>query len=210
MNVKGDPLSPEVTDFILKNYKNRGNFELTNMINEEFGTSYPKSKIKCYKGNHGLNSGLTGRFESGRTAPNKGKKITDFVSEEGMKAIRKTWFNKGHTPANARPLGLEQLRADGYWWVKVGANKWRQKHRVLWEDYHDEKVPKGENIIFLDGDINNFDKANLVKITMEESLLLNRYHLRFDDKDLTHAGVSIAKLMAKTNEKRKELNGKQD
>ena len=57
--------SDEMRTFILENYMNKGNVELTEIFNKAFKTDVKVSQIKAYKNNHNLSSGLTGRFQKG-------------------------------------------------------------------------------------------------------------------------------------------------
>lgn len=97
--------------------------------------------------------------------PNKGKKG---ICAAGCE---RTWFQKGHIPANYRPVGSERVNADGYIEVKVAdPNKWKLKHRVVWESVNG-KIPKGSIIIFRDNDKSNTDIDNL--------LLIKRGHMQY-------------------------------
>ena len=58
-------------------------------------------------------------------------------------------------------------------------------------------------MIFADGNNRNFELDNLVLISDAEGLIMNRNNLFKQDKELTKAGVVVAKLLDKVN-KRKE------
>jgi hypothetical protein len=103
---------------------------------------------------------------------------------------------------NARPVGSERIDRDGYTMIKVAyPNKWRLKHLVIWESFYG-KVPDNHVVIFLDGDIRNFDIDNLKLITRGENLFLNRKKLRFNDRGLTESAVNVAKLNSKIYERK--------
>ena len=84
------------------------------------------------------------RFQKGHPSHNKGKKM----SPEIYAKVSRTFFPKGHSPHNHRPVGSEGLRSDGYIWVKISEpNKWVQKQRAVWMQ-HNGKIPEGYNVQF--------------------------------------------------------------
>lgn len=196
--------TPEQDEFILKNYKMTPNKVLTEMINNEFGTNFSVEQINNYKCRNNLKSGLTGYFEKGHIPKNKGKKLSPVIYAKAAP----TMFKKGHIPKNHKPVGSERDSKDGYIEVKVAEpNKWKLKHRHIWEQVNGEIPPKAR-ISFLDGDIHNFDINNLVMLTPGEAIEMTRNKLWSNDKDLTQSGVNIAKLNATITKKKKEIKQK--
>lgn len=111
-------------------------------------------------------------FKKGQAPSNKGKKWGEYMSEEGQASARRTCFKKGSIPANHKPVGSEWKRKDRYWYVKVSEtggqwDRWKQKHRLLWEQHHGP-IPKGTNIVFIDGNTDNIVIENLRAETMVE------------------------------------------
>ena len=108
-----------------------------------------------------LKTGRDGKFKSGNTSWNKGKKIGSHPNS------RSSQFKKGMTPYNLLPIGFERITEDGYVEIKVeeinpytGApTRFVQKHRYLWEQAHG-KVPDGYALKCLDGDRSNTDPSN--------------------------------------------------
>lgn len=146
-----------------------------------------------------------GRFANGHIPDNKGKKWEEYLTPEQIKKVSKTTFKKGHIPKNKLPIGSEVLSKDGYIWRKIADPKlWEAKHRILYEEYHQIKIPDDKIVTFLDGDMRNFSIDNLALITRDENRILNINHLRFNDKDLTKTGLSIAKLKAAIYKKERE------
>ena len=86
----------EVLEFILQNYKGKGHSEMAKLLNEKFGTEYTAKQIKTFYGNRKLNSGLTGRFESGFVPPNKGKK--GYYAKGSIEFL--SWFKVGEDRRN--------------------------------------------------------------------------------------------------------------
>lgn len=198
----------EQKEFLIKNNYKKTSQELADLFNKEFGTNITKVNIKCFRGNHKLNSGLTGRFEKGHIPENKGKKWDDYMPKEKQENCRKTTFKKGNKPSNAVDIGEEHMRYSGskpddlgYLHVKVcdgkGNKNWIPKQRYIYELHHGP-IPPGHKVIFADGDRFNFDIDNLILVSTSEELLMNRHNLRFENKELTKTGSMIAKVMDKT------------
>lgn len=109
-----------------------------------------------------------GQFQKGHTPKNKGKKWKEYMSEQSQEACRLTTFKKGILPPNYKPVGWERKNKDGYWEVKVeDPNVFKAKHRILWEQ-HNGPIPKGMNIVFVDGNPDNIVIENLRAETMVE------------------------------------------
>ena len=190
----------EMKQFILENYKGKGNQELTDLFNQKFNTKITKEMMKCYKGNNKLDSGLRFRFKKGHIPYNKGKKMPKEVYEKA----KHTMFEKGHIPSNHRPVGSERILKDGYIEVKVAEpNKWKLKQRLVYEK-HNGEIPKGSTIIFLDGNKLNFNIDNLKCVTRSELLYLNRNGLN-NLNEVTETGILMARLDSAKNKRKKEL-----
>lgn len=191
-------LFPEkIEKFIRKNVVGVGNKELTEMVNEKFGTVYTSAQVKNFKRRNHLSSGLNGQFLKGHIPANKGKK------GKCAHGCDKTWFKKGCKPVNHKPVGSERIDRDGYTLIKVAEpSKWRLKQHIVWEEYHGV-IPKGYKVIFLDSDTTNFDIDNLMLVTDSELLILNRHGLKHNDADITKTGVTIAKLIEGINRKKR-------
>ncbi|MEG2050916.1 MAG: HNH endonuclease signature motif containing protein [Oscillospiraceae bacterium] len=188
----------EVKKFIQENYKGTGHQNMANLLNSKFNANYTMSQIKGYYCNHGLNSGITGRFEKGHISPNRGiKGIYPPGSEKG-------WFKPGDTPKNHRPVGSERIASDGYLYIKTAEPKtWELKHHLIWQEHYGE-IPEGNMLIFLDGNKLNLDIKNLALVSSQEHLMLNRSGLRTECKELTESGILVAKLKIATKERIKK------
>lgn len=173
-------------DFIRKNVKGRKSNELTEMFNNHFDLNLKVSQIKGYLKNNGLKSGLDCRFKPGHIPLNKGKK--------GEGGWPPTQFKKGSKPHNYKPIGTERVNGDDYVDIKVAdPNKWKGKHILVWEKYNGP-VPKGHAVIFGDGNRRNFDPENLILVTKQQLLILNRNKLIQNNADLTRTAVIITNI----------------
>ncbi len=187
--------SLEQADFIKANAKGLPNQILTDLFNERFGTDIPMKKIKAFKKNHCLSSGLDGRFLKGSVPPNKGKK--------GVGGWEPTQFKKGNRPVNYKPVGSERIDTYGYVGVKVAdPNVWQFKHRLLWEEHHGP-VPIGHVVIFADSDKLNVTIENLLLVSRKQLAILNKRGLIQSDADLTRTGIIIADVIAKAHSLKK-------
>lgn len=160
----------------LKNNVKLPNFLVTEMFNEKFKTSLTVRKIYSAKSRHGING----------------------CTIYGSKYI--TGFQKGNIPPKIKPLGSERIN-QGYTSVKVTEHKkenYKAKSRVVWEQ-HNGEIPKGYNIIFLDGNRQNCDIENLEMVSKSINATLNSSKLRTNDKNLTKTGIVLAKLIQKIN-----------
>ena len=85
--------------------------------------------------------------------------------------------------------------------------RWALKHRVVWEQHHKKKIPKGSVIIFADGNKNNLNIENLICVTRNELKVLNKCRLISSVPELTKTGLNVVKLKIKLAEIRKEKKG---
>ncbi len=181
--------SSEQAEFIRNNVTGLSNNDLTDAFNNAFGMNVSVDKIKAYKKNNKLTSGLDGRFFKGQVSHNKGKKTGGGPKE--------TLFKKGQIPANYMLVGTERVNSDGYIDIKIAdPNIWRAKHKLVWEE-HNGPVPAGSVIIFGDGNKLNPDIGNLIMVTRAQLAILNRRGLIQSDADLTRTGIIIADIIKK-------------
>jgi len=174
--------------FIKEHVQGRTTEELNDLVNERFGINLSTGQIRAYKKNNKLLSGVDAKFKRGRTSHNKGK------SGGGWKP---TEFKKGHRPYNYMPVGSERVNGDGYVDIKIAdPNKWRAKHLIVWEAAHGP-VPKGHVILFGDQDRHNFDLDNLILISKQQLMRLNRKKLIQRDADLTRSAILVTDLIHK-------------
>lgn len=200
---KGTPTEQfpaRVAAYIGEHAEGVGPAEMWKRLNGEFGTDYTREQIKAYYANHGISSGLDGRFKPGHKPPNKGKK--------GMSVhpnFAATQFKKGHQPTNKYPVGTVRERGDGYLWRKIGegANEWRHEHLVRWEAEHGP-VPPGHMVVFADGDRKNLTPENLRLISKAANGIRNRKGLRSENAELNKAGILVAEIEAAALKRRKK------
>lgn len=151
---------------------------------------------------------IAAQFKKGTVPPNKGKKM----SAELYARCAPTMFKKGQAPVNHKPVGSERVNVDGYVEVKVAEpNKWRLKHRVVWEEVHGP-IPPGHNIQFRDGNRQNLSLDNLYMISRAEQCAKeNSFHARYPEelKAVIRLKGSIKRQITEYNKKRQKEHGKE-
>jgi hypothetical protein len=195
--------TPEHIKYIADNITGRSFKELTVMFNNQFAMALGVSAMISLSDRHGLHNGRDCRFnqgweptqfKKGHVPANKGKK--------GVGGWEPTQFKKGHMPHNYVPVGSERVNGDDYVDIKIAdPNKWKGKHILVWEE-HNGPLPKGYVVIFGDGNRRNFDPNNLILVSRQQLLILNRKGLIQKDADLTRTGVIIADLYHKIGERK--------
>ncbi|MDK2961855.1 MAG: hypothetical protein PWQ06_90 [Anaerophaga sp.] len=183
--------SAEQKNFIREFAYGHSHKEITAAVNEKFKSDLTVSQITSFLKNNKIKTGRNGRFQKGNIPFNKGKKIGGWAP---------TQFNKGYRPANTLDIGTEILKGDGYVWVKIAEpNIWKQKHRIIWEDANGT-IPENHVLIFADSNKLNVNLDNLILITRGELATMNKKKLISEHKELTEAGLMIAKIINKSNQ----------
>ena len=179
--------------------------ELVEAVNRKYGAgTIGIRQMKAYKKNHGINTGLTGQFETGHVPANRGKQM----SPEAYEKCAPTMFQKGRTPTNHKPVGTVSVRNHAkrnqqYVYEKVAEpNVWRLKHILEWEK-HNGPVPKGKMIVFADGNPLNTDISNLVMISQSQNAVMNRWGFRGYDKETAEAAANVASLKIAISERKR-------
>ena len=191
--------SEEQKEFIITNNYGKYSKELAEMFNQYFNTNITAKEIAYFRKNNKLKSGLTGQFKKGNVPHNKYKKQVEYMSKEAIERTKKTRFKKGNKPKNYRPVGSERITKDGYIEVKVAdPNKWETKNKIIYKQYYGD-IPKGHKVIYADGNKLNNDINNLILVSDNEELIMNKHKLRTENIELTKTGYLIAKVIDKTN-----------
>ena len=103
-------------------------------------------------------------------------------------------------PVTTKEIG-ETIKSGDRQYIKInddlqcGKNNYQLKQRYLYEQYHNCKLKENEYIIFLDGNKENYDKDNLVKLTKKELCYFNM--LKLENKELRKCAVLYSQIQAK-------------
>ena len=167
--------------------------EILEMMNDKFEYQFTFRQVKSAIIRFNLKTGFNGRFEKGHVPAIKGTK--------GIMKPNKTSFKKGHVHWNKKPIGSERVSVDGYTEIKVAdPDKWRLKHRVMYEKYHNVVLNPKQLVIFADRDKSNMSKENLLLVDNNQLLILNQNGLINENRELTKTGLNIANIIIKLNE----------
>lgn len=177
--------------------------EIITAFNQKFSDmQLTVSRVKNFTSNNKIYTGRTGYFVKGCVPPNKGTK--------GISKPNKTSFKKGNVPPNIKPIGHIRVDRDGFIYQKIqeghAQKNYKMIHVMNWEKVNGP-VPKGHKLIFADRDRSNVSIDNLLLVSFAEALILNKQGLIYNDKDLTTAGVNLAKLQIKIYSKSNKVRG---
>ena len=115
-----------------------------------------------------------GCFKQNQKPWNKGKEW-----KAGGRSVQ-TRFQKGQKPHTWHPVGHERVTKDGIWQRKVSDTGVTHRdyvaiHKLVWEQQNGP-VPEGHIVVFIDGNRENFDPANLECISRAENMHRNSVH----------------------------------
>lgn len=183
----------EEDDKIRELYPTRYAKDIVGILDRSVSAIYGRAQLLGVSSDHekivrsGRESSMTEgvrrtQFKKGHVPPNKGKKV-DAATYEKMS---RTFFKKGQRPQNHKDVGSERVTKDGYIEIKVAEpNKWRLKHRVVWEQAYG-KIPPRHNIQFRNGNSKDIRLENLYMISQAEQMrtensLIARYPKELGD-----------------------------
>lgn len=175
--------------------------QIIDLFYQRYNTKISVNDVANRKAALGVKSGTRGGdFKKGQVSRNKGKTWDEIMSKEAQDRCRKTCFKKGCVPANAKAIGEERINGR-YIEVRVPrdyesgpADHWIRKHHLVWEQANGRKVPDNCNVIFCDGDKNNFDPDNLMVVPRALWAIIVRKKIPFHDRETLQIAVDIAKL----------------
>lgn len=190
------------TDIHLDFIKEHGNLprvEITELFNAKFGTV---QKVHCISNmckKLGVKSLSDGRFKRGDTPINKGTK--------GLMKSNKTSFKRGNTPHNARKVGsiVKVKDKNGFLYMRIKIaepNEWQMLHAYIWEHKHG-KIPKGYCVVFKDKNTLNMSLDNLMLVSRNELLSLNKKYSTIDTS-LKEVALQVIKIQNEVIKKRGE------
>jgi hypothetical protein len=185
---------PHHIRFLKEIVRGRSHAEITEIFNKEFGFAISVNAMGNILQRHNLKNSRDGRFRPGNVPVNKGRKgYYPPGSEKG-------WFKPGQMPFNTMPIGSERISADGYVEIKYSEKSGPPTTRgtgkpVLIGEKETGPVPKGQVVIFADGNRRNFKMRNLVLVSRKELAVLNHANmLASKNEDITKVSVNIARL----------------
>ena len=149
-------------------------------------------------------AGKKTRISPGNVPANKGKKIHEYMSPEGIERSKATRFKKGNKPHNTREVHDISIRKDTngqkYAHIKIADANWELLHRYIYKK-EVGPIPPGMNVQFKDGNTQNFDIENLELISKQENMSRNTIHNW--PEDLKELKILVTTLQRRINKKEK-------
>lgn len=133
--------------------------------------------------------------------------IVDRMKYYGIKTGSDGRFKKGDINPRTAELGAERMGDHGFIEVKVEhPNKWKKKHRVIYENYYNVKLNHRDFVVFLDNDKRNFSIENLELVTVRELFFINK-NFDFDNAttELRKSMIALAKAKVKLMDVKKNM-----
>ena len=168
-------INNEQLDYLKTIVKGRQCKEIADLFNQKFNTDCTAKQIEYIKYKYGLKSGVDTRFR------------------------------KNGIPHNKKKLHEETIYKNGSVWIKIEEpNTWVQKHIYIYEK-HNGKIPKGYDIMFLDGDKTNCEISNLILVKKGVKMIAVNCGLLSDDRKLRKTGILTAVLLKKIADTKEKI-----
>ncbi|WP_069286092.1 HNH endonuclease signature motif containing protein [Aerococcus urinaeequi] len=188
----------EQEKFIEENIKGVLTADLTDLVNETFGTSYTVSQVRNLKNRRRWSSGLITHFEKGHKPFNKGLKQTDYMAAEQIEKTEATRFKKNSVPPNWKEIGSTRISKNGYLQIKVsdlkGNKNYKPYHRLIYEKHHGVKIKDDEVVVFLDQNKMNFSIDNLKLVKRRELGKFNKEYAKMKHPELNEQILNLIKF----------------
>ena len=221
-------MTKEIKEYIQSNASNYVITELIIMIYDKFGKKFETEYLRKYLNYHKIPYKKVGIRAFNQKQKDFLINISkDYTPRELMKMVNEK-FNETYTLASFHsylrknnipfkyedkkkshpkgkdpyPIGTESI-AYGRVVVKVAPRKWIPKQRHIYQEHYGVKLTPNQFVIFIDGNIHNFDIDNLKVVDCGTAGYLGNYELRSKNKQVSELGISVARLMRITNNMRK-------
>lgn len=103
-----------------------------------------------------------------------------------------------------KPVGAESNPdKNGLVRVKINEKQWKYKQRLIYEEYHNIKLPEDYIVVFLDNDKTNYDIDNLMAVPIKVALRTAGQNMFYNDKELTKTSLLISEVRLKVMEAEK-------
>lgn len=218
--------SKPAMDFMRENQFAYDNKTMADILNQKFGTHYTQRQIALYRRKHNIAYRLfspeileymknhnTDDYEVMRDNVNQifNKNYSLQQIKSGVYWYKLKKFEKKRT-VEPRSLDYSERLRQGKrsrWEIKING-KWIPKSRYVYELATGEKVAKDEVVVFLDGDINNFNLENLLCVKRGCMSIVNGFlnGTCKNNGELTKCKYNIAELKLLISEKQRKLKEK--
>jgi len=146
------------------------------------------------------------QFKKGQMSFNKGLKIEDYMSPEGIRNSARTRFKAGRKPHNTKYDGHVWIRnSKGYDYkvIRISERNYEPMHRKIWEAYNGP-IPPDMNVQFKDGNTLNCAIENLYLISRSEQVQINRRGGKALPFEVQKLVIIVNNLNKKIDEKRND------
>jgi hypothetical protein len=181
----GRAFTKEEDDFLRANYLTIPARRMAAMLGRREGTARQRMKLIGIVVPKEIIEQFRQRsyYKKGQTPFNKGKKGSEYLSEEALAAMSNTQFRKGNLPHNTKEDGVITIRYDhadtrngiAYKYIRIALAKWMPLHVYNWEQKYG-KVKKGYCLWCKNGDTLNCEPDNWELITRAENIKRNSIH----------------------------------
>lgn len=194
-------------DWLRSLYPDTPNRTIAKMLNCSYLAVKNRATTLGLKKDPGYMASKPGCFRPGQTSWNKG------LSYQPGGRTAENQFKPGHKPQTWVPVGTESVDKDGYLKLKVSDDRtvpsrynWKFVHVMKWEEYHGQPVPPKHIVRLKDGDKRNFERENLVLVSMAENAILNKF---FAMKNPPEGGfdvlLNLARIKLATTKRKREV-----
>lgn len=185
----------EMCQFLIEYAPKHRISEIQAAFEGRFGIKPTKAAVSVKISRLGVHSCFDGKFQKGRTSPNKGKKLEEMMPPESAARFRQNQFQKGHKLKQVYKVGDEKVVSHDFLAV-LTPEGWKRKHYLVWEQHHG-KVPEGHYVVFADGNKRNFDIENLVCVSCSQHIKLGRMGVYGSGKEIIEASKALVDLQSK-------------
>jgi hypothetical protein len=116
------------------------------------------------------------QFKKGQQAFNKGKKQSDFMTEDKIALSSKTRFKSGSIPHNTKydgHISIRESKGFKYAWIRIEKARYVLLHRHIYQ-LNFGPIPNHINVQFKDGNTLNCHPENLYTISRPHQARINK------------------------------------
>lgn len=204
------------TDFTRQQMKNHAGLILkirmdaywyTEEMEEWICINYPKVGTSEEKAKQ-FNS-IFGTNRSGQSLKEKARSLGVQLSDEAMIEYKKkssehiSDYNK---TIRSKPIGYIGRPSNGYPMIKIESGKWMLQSRYEYTKHHGP-IPKGNAVIFLDGNVYNIAPDNLMSIPIEYQAIITANKLWSKHPEINKTSILYAQLISELRKHKEIDNG---
>lgn len=195
-------------DYLRAIAKGRTRQEITDLFNERFNQKRTMRAIGSVLSRYKIRTGMQGhatRFNKGEPSWNAGKKMTDYLTDEQIKSVKKNQYKPGDVPQIYKPVGTERFTSENWMEIKIEEpDVWVKKHRHVWEQAHGE-IPERHVILFKDENRQNCELDNLYMVHQSAVTTVGKRKSLTEYPELNELIYKVTELEVVSNVKERSL-----